>query len=384
LTGAEVDLFVPSFPELQSLFGLTPFMVELTLGVNLAAHCLTSLFVGNLGDRYGRRPIILAGLVVFTIGSLFCVFAQDFTQLILGRFLQGVGISGPAVLSYLVIADAYSTEKQQQMMGALNGAVTLAMAFAPVAGSYVSMFFHWQGNFVVLLLMGLVCLVSTLFFVPKDQSNSEVYISIKEYGVVFKSPKAMYYILTLCMLVLGYWMFIGLSPILYMEDMGVSLAGFGFYQGSLAAMFSVVSFSSGYFLRKFGQRACFMFGMGALGMFIFLTFVLVALKINDPLIITLCMMLASLGVIFPINILYPLALEAVPHAKGRIAAVFVAGRLMMTAFGIQIVSYFYQGTFAPIGIAMCLGYMVMFWCCYRLFQQGVFFSKNTSIPTVIA
>lgn len=58
LAGAEVDLFVPSFPDLQKAFNLSPFMVELLLGVNLTAHCITSLIVGNLGDKYGRRPIL--------------------------------------------------------------------------------------------------------------------------------------------------------------------------------------------------------------------------------------------------------------------------------------------------------------------------------------
>ena len=75
LGGAEVDIFVPSFPDLQRTFNLSPFMVELTLAVNLTAHCLTSLIVGNLGDRYGRRPIILIGLYVFIVGSVFCIFS---------------------------------------------------------------------------------------------------------------------------------------------------------------------------------------------------------------------------------------------------------------------------------------------------------------------
>jgi DHA1 family bicyclomycin/chloramphenicol resistance-like MFS transporter len=91
LGGAEIDIFVPSFPDLQRTFGLSPFMVELTLGVNLVAHCLTSLLVGNLGDRYGRRPLILIGLVIFIIGSLFCTFATAYWQLLGGVFFKASG-----------------------------------------------------------------------------------------------------------------------------------------------------------------------------------------------------------------------------------------------------------------------------------------------------
>src|SRR5471030_1468080 len=128
LSGAEIDIFVPSFPDLQNTFHLSPFMVELSLGVNLTAHCLSSFVVGNLGDKYGRRPIILGGLGIFIIGTIFCILSTSYWHLLVGRFWQGVGVSAPAVLSFLVLADKYSTEKQQQLMGLLNGAMNLGMA----------------------------------------------------------------------------------------------------------------------------------------------------------------------------------------------------------------------------------------------------------------
>lgn len=101
LTGTEIDLFVPSLPELQQIFHLSPFMAELTLGVNLLANCVGALFVGAIGDRYGRKSVIVGGLSIFIIGSLLCVYAIEYWHLLLGRLLQGIGISGPAVLTAL-------------------------------------------------------------------------------------------------------------------------------------------------------------------------------------------------------------------------------------------------------------------------------------------
>lgn len=369
LTGAEVDLFVPSFPELQEVFALSPFMVELTLGINLAAHCFASLIAGNLGDRYGRKPIIVSGLIIFTIGSLFCVFAGEYWQLLFGRLLQGIGISGPGVISYLIIADIYSAQKQQQLMGILNGSMTLAMAFAPVAGSYVSLYFHWQGNFVVLLILGLVCLVLCAFFIPYRPSNSAASISIKEYGIVLRSSKALYYMGTIVLLILSYWVFVGIAPILYMEDLGVSLSEFGFYQGSMAATFALASFSSGYFTKRFGQRGCFIFGMRLIGIFMFLNLLLILSGAGNPLIITMVMQFLALGIIFPVNILYPLSLEAVPRAKARISAIISSSRFILTAVTIQGVSYAYDGTFKFIGLSMFLILMIMFVCCLKLFRE---------------
>ena len=384
LSGAEIDIFVPSFPDLQNTFHLSPFMVELTLGVNLTAHCVTSLIVGNLGDRYGRRPIILLGLGIFIIGSLFCIFSTAYWHLLFGRFWQGVGVSAPAVLSYLVLADKYSAEKQQQLMGVLNGAMNLAVAFAPVVGSYVNMFFHWQGNFVLLLMLSLVCLGLGLAFLPKGVRNPEISFSLKEYGPVLRSQKAFYYIATLVFSFQIYWIFIAMSPIFYMEDLGVSLKVFGFYQGALAAVFSLASFGSGFFLRRYGQKNCFFFGVFLLAGFTVMLLILTFLNVKDPMVITAVMMLQSIGVVMPVNILWPLMLDCIPGAKGRLAAVVVACRLIMTALSIQMASFFYDGTVRSLGLAIGLFMVLSFWMGYKLFQTGSIFKKEEEVQRIQA
>ena len=334
----------------------------------MVAHCVTSLIVGSLGDRFGRKAIIVLGLIIFTAGSVFCVFASTYWLLLLGRLLQGIGISGPAVLSYVVIADLYPVDKQQQFMGILNGVITFAMAFAPVIGSYVSLSFHWQGNFVVLLGMGFMCLVMAILFIPASKIYTSDSFSIKEYKVVLQSSKAVYYIFTICFFLIPYWFFVGISPILYIKDLGVSLEMFGFYQGSMALCFSVFSISSSYFVKRLGQQACLSFGFSMLICFIMLICILITLKINNPLMITLCMQFLAVGIIFPVNILYPLSLEAVPHAKGKISALLTSSRLILTAVCLQIVGYIYNGTFIPIGTTIGFFVALALFFCYQVFQ----------------
>lgn len=374
LAGAEIDIFVPSFPELQRVFGLSPFMVELTLFVNLIAHCLTSLLVGNLGDRYGHKPLIILGLIIFIAGSILCSFTNIYWVLLFGRFLQGVGISGPTVLAYTVLSDKYSTNKQQQMMGTLNGAVTIAMASAPVFGSYIAAYFGWKGNFVALLLLGILSLIMSILFIPKGKENPSVSLSLKEYMPVLKSSKTLLYMVTIGMFTQGYWIFISISPILYIGALGVSLEHFGFYQGALAAIFAIASLSSGYFMGKFGQRNCFVFSIYLFVIFLIATFILITLDIRNPIIITLVCMVISLANVFPINILWPLSLETVKNAKGRITAIHVSSRLIITAISVQVVSYFYNGSFIQLGLAMCITLLIGMWTCYKLFQQDKIFT----------
>lgn len=367
LTGAEIDLYVPSFPELQEVFHLTPFMVELTLTVNLAAHCLMALVTGNLGDKYGRKPIIAAGLTIFILGTLACIFAPNFGVLLAGRFLQGIGISGPGVLAFLVIADNYSVQKQQSLMGTLNGFITLSMAAGPVVGSYVNLYFNWQGSFVILLGLGVLALVCTLLFVPKGTPKNDVRLSIKEYLPVVRSPKAVLYLVTICFFIQPYWIFVGISPLLYMEGLGVSLENFGLFQGSLCMVFALLSIFSSFFLNKFGQKNCFRASIFLMFVFLIGCSGLILSETKDPIAITAVLLILSCGVVFPLNILWPLCLGSVANAKGRIAAVLLCSRLILTSLSIQLVSYFYNGTFFEVGIAMILMLILSLLFCYQLF-----------------
>ena len=109
-------------------------------------------------DHFGRDN--------FIVGSILCLWARSPVFLLTGRFLQGVGIASPAILSFLIIADLYPLKQQRFLMAMLNGSMNTAVAFAPVIGSYFTLYFHWQGNFMALLSLGLITLMMTMLFIP--------------------------------------------------------------------------------------------------------------------------------------------------------------------------------------------------------------------------
>lgn len=156
LSGIEVDLFIPSFPQLQENFNLTTNQVQLTLSLNFIAYCISCLFAGALGDRYNRRRVLLLGLIVFVIGSLLCVLAANFSTLLVGRVLQGAGIAAPCILSLPVVLETCTLEKQASSMGYINAARTLAMALAPLIGSLISFHFDWHANFFNVAWVGML------------------------------------------------------------------------------------------------------------------------------------------------------------------------------------------------------------------------------------
>lgn len=372
LTGAEVDLFVPSFPELQEVLGLSPFKVEMLLTSNLVANCFASFLAGSLGDKFGRKLIIIAGLVVFIIGSLVCVFANSYFALLSGRIIQGIGISAPSVLICALMSDLYSTKRMQSLLGSVNGAVTIAMAFAPVIGSYVNLFFNWRGNFSVLLAMGCLSLFFVLKYTPKTvhvHQNPDISFSIKEYLPIFRSKKAVLYLIFLCFAMQSYWIFIGMSPILYMNDLNVKLEHFGLYQGAIAATFATTSLISNYFLEKFGAKRCLVISAYVLTIFITLVLMLVIFNVKNPLYITGAMLFQAVGMVYPINIFWPMALESVENSKGKIGALLSSGKWTLSAVVISITSVFYDGSFVAIGLGIVITFVISAIAVYFLFRE---------------
>lgn len=370
LSGSEVDLFIPSFPELQKVYNLSPFMVQLTLSVNFISYCVCSLFAGALGDHFNRKIVMLWSLTIFVLGSLFCVFSANFWMLLIGRFLQGAGMAGPAVLGYVIIADKYPIEKQPAMLGLLNGIVTLAMAFAPVIGSYVNLFFSWRGNFVILLSLGLICLIISYFVIPNKKGNLSTSLSPKAYWPLLTSKKLMIFTLGICVLVVPYWIFISMAPILYMEDMGVELKHFGFYQGAIAGAFSLISIISPKILKRFGQKNCLIYSKILCLISAILMLVIALLDIHHPLTITAVMLIFTMGIVFPINILYPMCLEVVEDAKSRTAALINSLRLLLSAIFLELISFFYIGEYYHLGLTNAILTFIGVIFIIYLFKKG--------------
>jgi DHA1 family bicyclomycin/chloramphenicol resistance-like MFS transporter len=147
-----------------------------------------------------------------------------------------------------------------------------------------------------------------------------------------------------------YWIFVGLSPLLYIKDLHISLAHFGYYQGVLALVFAVGSVLFGLMMHEFSQKNILrVAGIIYVVSLIIITYITL-IDSQNPLLITVSFIPFIISQIIPSNILVPICINFIPHAKGKISAVLQGSQLIFSALSVVLAGYFYQGTFQNIGI----------------------------------
>lgn len=370
LAGTELDLFVPSFPQIEHAFHLSPFWVEALLSFNFAGFCFGLFFVGDLSDRFGRKGVLIAGHLLFCVGSALCFFAPAPFLLFLGRVLQGLGISAPAVVSFLLVADHYSLDAQQKLFALLGGVMNVSVAIAPVLGSYLALQWGWRGGFGALLGLGIVSLLCTLLWVPgtlKPVRAGPKNHVFQDYRIIFAHKELMGLVGHFMVQFTPYWIFVGMAPLFYMEVLGVPLAHYGFYQGALACVFAFGSFAFAALARpqdhaRLLRLSWILFGVGALT-------IMAAAWTTSALLVTLAMLPFICGQVAPSALLYPKCLNLIPSAKGKVSALLQGGRLIFSALMLQLVGALYRGRFLEAALTMALFMIASCITLYNLLER---------------
>ena len=162
-----IDTYLPSFPAIQADLGVSTAQIQQTLSVYLIVFAVMTLFHGTLSDSFGRRPVILANLLLFTLASVGCACAESFEQLLLFRAIQGASGGAGIVVGRAIIRDSLEGHAAQRLMSLVTMIFGVAPAIAPVVGGWLQGAFGWQSVFVFLTVYSGLLLLACHIRLPE-------------------------------------------------------------------------------------------------------------------------------------------------------------------------------------------------------------------------
>jgi len=163
-----IDTYLPSIPAIGRAFAVGPVAVQQTLSVFLFTFAFMMLFYGTLSDSFGRRPVIMVALVMYTLGSVGAALAPTFGWLLAFRALQGLSAGAGSVIGQAIVQDRFSGAQAQKMMSHIMMVFGLAPAIAPVLGGWLHVTFGWRATFWFLALFGALMLVLCWRLLPES------------------------------------------------------------------------------------------------------------------------------------------------------------------------------------------------------------------------
>ena len=156
------DMYLPSLPAIGRAFATDAGQVQLTLSVFLVGFALGQIVYGPVADLYGRKPVLLAGLILFVAASFGCMVATSIGALVAARFIQAVGACAAVVLARAIVRDLHSSEDSARILSLMGAIMGLVPAVAPIIGAVLEQAFGWRASFALsaALALGLALVVA--------------------------------------------------------------------------------------------------------------------------------------------------------------------------------------------------------------------------------
>jgi DHA1 family bicyclomycin/chloramphenicol resistance-like MFS transporter len=173
ITPLSIDMPLAGLPAIAAAFAEPEAKVQLVVGVFLAGFAMAQLVLGPVSDRFGRRPVLLAGLTFYAIAGIACTQAESLGVLLPLRFIQGVAACSGPVIARAVVADVYAGKAAQRAMSIVTAGMGLAPIVAPMIGGVLMSFFDWTAVFVTLALTGVLLLSLVLVLLGETLPNPD-------------------------------------------------------------------------------------------------------------------------------------------------------------------------------------------------------------------
>jgi MFS transporter, DHA1 family, multidrug resistance protein len=352
------DLYLASLPSLATNFQVPASTVQLTLSLFVIGFGGAQLIIGPLSDRFGRRPVVLAGLAVYVFASALCALAPSINLLIAARFLQALGCCSAVIMGRAIVRDAYEPAHSARVVARVSSWLSLAPIAGPILGSYLQVTFGWRAAFIALGLASALVLAISVLQLPetnlhKDKRATQMSGLMSNYRHVLSTRDFWAYALPGALSYGAIFSFISGSSVVLIKVLQVPTAFFGY-----CFAFGVSGYMSGTLLcrrllPRIGMGRAFRLGSGvALGTGVVFLLLVAAGVMHWSLVLgAMFLTMGAHGINFPVA--QSGAVSPFPHQAGT-AAGLMGALYMVIAFLVgTIVGATHNGTLYPLALISC-------------------------------
>ncbi|GJM14191.1 MAG: Bcr/CflA family drug resistance efflux transporter [Pseudohongiella sp.] len=353
-----MQILLPALPVIRETFEVSTEVAQLTLSLSMLAIALGTLFYGPLSDKYGRKPVMLLGLSITIVGSVFCFLASTIELLIVGRFIQAFGGAVGLVLARAIVRDVYGAAEAARVIATLVMVMVVIPMLSPALGGELMLRFGWEYVFV---LIAVACIIIFLLLWQKlPESLKEpvpftgVVAMLANYALLFRSRAFCGYAFCVTFVSVVFFSFISAAPEIMVTVLERPANEYGYYFVMIPLGFMV----GNYFARHFGRSMELdrMISIGAsIGVGgIALAIILQLVGFHQPIALFAPVALAVLGNGITLPNAQAAAINEFPQFAGSASGLTGFLQMFFSAIAAQLVAVIFDGTVYPLLILMLI------------------------------
>ncbi|AVF38126.1 multidrug effflux MFS transporter [Rahnella sikkimica] len=213
------DIYLPAMPDMAMEFSIASSQMSQTISVYLLALAICQLFCGPLSDIFGRKPVIIAGIILYIAGSLGCAGTASYRLFLTWRIVEALGAASGLVIGRALIADTCDKPTSAKVYSLVYPLVSLSPALAPLIGGYLAVAFGWRADFLFVALFGLLTLVMVIKMEETRPQHSHAVISpFSGFKQILTNRIFWRYTLIVCCIYSAWFIYLTQSPFLFAQE----------------------------------------------------------------------------------------------------------------------------------------------------------------------
>lgn len=341
-------------PNIKNYFSITSQQVQLSLSYGLFALGFAGLIYGGLADVFGRRPMLLISLALFSTMTLASALAPTAELFLLTRFLQGLGAGAGWVVGNSCLNDIYKGKQYAKIMNYVHAIAGITPAIAPIIGSYLGVMIGWRACFVIVFILTAVLGIMMFFFQAETLEQKKAFKSkefFNNYWTIFHSKIFIKYTIVKVIAVMMIFAEIANIPLIFINHLDVSPEYYGFYMFPVFFCYMLAATIGAKYVET--HETDTLLKSGLLLLFISNSSIILLSYLGFLLPVFMIQIIKALsyigwGVIFG-NATAEIV-SSVPGRAGMASAVMIAFEMLFSALGIYFLGYFFNGTMIPLSI----------------------------------